>query len=98
MTLTLYGITNCDTVKKARAWLEAEKLDYAFHDTKKAGADAARLARWCDQLGWETVLNRAGKLSGHSSNGQLNAGPVESQPSSGKRPSAIPSHGLPLPC
>ena len=56
----MYGIKNCDTIKKARAWLEAKKVDYAFHDYKAEGIDRARLAKWCDELGWETVLNRAG--------------------------------------
>jgi arsenate reductase (glutaredoxin) len=60
MTTTLYGIPNCDTVKKARVWLDNQGIAYTFHDYKKAGADAAQLARWCDVLGWETVLNRAG--------------------------------------
>jgi len=59
-TLTLHGIPNCGTVKKSRAWLEAMGIAFAFHDYKKAGADAAKLARWCDALGWETVINRAG--------------------------------------
>lgn len=56
----MYGIKNCDTIKKARAWLEAKEVDYAFHDYKAEGIDRARLAKWCDELGWETVLNRAG--------------------------------------
>lgn len=60
MTPILYGIPNCDTVKKARKWLDARGIDYAFHDYKKAGADPARLAAWCAALGWEKVLNRAG--------------------------------------
>ena len=60
MTVTMYGIKNCDTIKKARAWLEARKVAYAFHDYKAAGIDRARLAKWCDELGWETVINRAG--------------------------------------
>jgi arsenate reductase len=58
--VTLYGIPNCDTVKKARSWLDARGIGYAFHDYKKSGADAAKLAAWCDELGWETVLNRSG--------------------------------------
>jgi arsenate reductase len=58
--VTLYGIPNCDTVKKARVWLDTHKVAYAFHDYKKAGADTAKLAAWCDAAGWETVLNRAG--------------------------------------
>ena len=56
----LYGIPNCDTVKKARAWLTAHEIDYAFHDYKKAGVDAAALRGWVDRLGWEVLLNRAG--------------------------------------
>lgn len=60
MTLTMYGIKNCDTVKKARTWLDAAGVAYAFHDYKSAGADAGKLAAWVDALGWETMLNRAG--------------------------------------
>ncbi len=59
-TLTLYGIKNCDTMKKARAWLDAHGLAYVFHDYKTQGIDRAQLAAWCDELGWEVVLNRAG--------------------------------------
>lgn len=58
--ITLYGIPNCDTVKKARTWLEANGVDYAFHDYKKSGIDRPRLEAWVKELGWETVLNRAG--------------------------------------
>lgn len=60
MTPTLYGIPNCDTVKKARIWLEQHGVCYVFHDYKKAGADGGRLGQWVDEHGWETVLNRAG--------------------------------------
>jgi Spx/MgsR family transcriptional regulator len=60
MSITLFGIPNCDTVKKARTWLDAHALAYAFHDYKKAGADPAQLARWCAAAGWEKLLNRAG--------------------------------------
>ena len=60
MSITFYGIPNCDTVKKARVWLDSKGLAYAFHDYKKAGADAEKLERWCDERGWETILNRAG--------------------------------------
>ena len=60
MTLTLYGIPNCDTVKKARDWLEARGIAYSFHDYKKAGADPERIAAWVAAAGWEVVLNRAG--------------------------------------
>jgi arsenate reductase len=56
----MYGIRNCDTVKKARAWLEKHGLEYDFHDYKLAGLEADRLSLWCDELGWEALLNRAG--------------------------------------
>ena len=58
--IRFYGIPNCDTVKKARAWLDAQGTEYAFHDYKKEGADPARLERWVAEKGWETVLNRRG--------------------------------------
>ena len=58
--MILYGIPNCDTVKKARVWLDQHGVNYAFHDYKKAGADRAKLEQWADEHGWETVLNRAG--------------------------------------
>ena len=57
---TLYGIRNCDTVKKARAWLDTEGVAYSFHDYKTAGVDPETLAGWVDRLGWEALLNRAG--------------------------------------
>lgn len=60
MALELYGIPNCDTVKKARKWLEAEGVEYAFHDYKKEGADPALLERWANAVGWEVLLNRRG--------------------------------------
>ena len=60
MTIAFYGIPNCDTVKKARKWLEAKGIAYAFHDYKKEGADPARLEAWVAAAGWEKVLNRAG--------------------------------------
>jgi Spx/MgsR family transcriptional regulator len=60
LTIALYGIPNCDTVKKARKWLDAKGIGYAFHDYKKEGADPANLRRWVDEAGWETVLNRRG--------------------------------------
>ena len=60
MTIQVYGIPNCDTVKKARGWLEACGLAYAFHDYKKEGADPAKLAAWSDAVGWEALLNRRG--------------------------------------
>lgn len=58
--ITIYGIPNCDTMKKARSWLEAHGVDYAFHDYKKAGIDVERLTAWSKKVGWETLLNRAG--------------------------------------
>jgi arsenate reductase len=57
---TLYGIRNCDTVKKARAWLEEHGVDYQFHDYKLSGIELERLNRWCTELGWEVLLNRSG--------------------------------------
>ena len=60
MSITLYGIPNCDTVKKARNWLDAKGLAYTFHDYKKQGADPEKLAQWVEKAGWEKVLNRAG--------------------------------------
>ncbi|MBA3047997.1 MAG: arsenate reductase [Alphaproteobacteria bacterium] len=60
MTLTLYGIPNCDTVKKARVWLDQHGVPFVFHDYKKVGIDRPRLEAWVAEHGWETVLNRAG--------------------------------------
>jgi len=56
----LYGIPNCDTMKKARAWLESRGIEYRFHDYKKAGISRETLAAWAKVVGWETLLNRAG--------------------------------------
>ena len=60
MTLQFYGIPNCDTVKKARKWLEANGLDYAFHDYKKVGADAGKVESWIGAKGVDVVLNKRG--------------------------------------
>lgn len=60
MTLTIYGIVNCDTVKKARAWLDGRGVAYDFHDYKKRGIDAGTLSAWADVVGWERLLNRQG--------------------------------------
>ena len=60
MTPILYGIPNCDTVKKARVWLDQHDVAYAFHDYKKIGIDRPRLEAWVAEHGWEVVLNRAG--------------------------------------
>ena len=59
-TVTIYGIPNCDTMKKARAWLDAHKVAHAVHDYRKAGLDKATLEGWVERAGWETILNRAG--------------------------------------
>jgi len=56
----MYGIKNCDTIKKARSWLDAHGVAYAFHDYKAEGIDKARLEKWVRALGWEILLNRAG--------------------------------------
>lgn len=58
--MTMYGIKNCDTIKAARAWLEARAIAYRFHDYKTAGIDRARLEAWCEAHGWERLCNRAG--------------------------------------
>lgn len=58
--VTIYGIKNCDTMKKARAWLDARGVAYAFHDYAAAGIDRARLERWARDVGWERLCNRAG--------------------------------------
>ncbi len=60
MSVTIYGIKNCDTMKKARTWLEDHGVDYAFHDYKKDGLDAATLDRFLKAVPWEQLLNRAG--------------------------------------
>ncbi len=58
--VTIYGIKNCDTMKKARAWLDAKGVPYTFHDYKAEGIDRPRLEAWARDVGWETLLNRAG--------------------------------------
>lgn len=60
MTITLYGIPNCDTVKKARGWLTDNGVDHVFHDFRKQGLDPARLDAWIAELGWEKLVNRKG--------------------------------------
>ncbi|MDF2996114.1 MAG: ArsC family reductase [Xanthobacteraceae bacterium] len=60
MPVTIYGIKNCDTMKKARAWLDGHGIAYAFHDYKESGIDRAHLAAWARKVGWETLLNRNG--------------------------------------
>ncbi|MCZ4295642.1 ArsC family reductase [Vibrio sinaloensis] len=60
MTITMYGIPNCDTIKKAKKWLEAEGMEYHFHDYRKQGIDKAMVETFCQQLGWENVVNKRG--------------------------------------
>ena len=93
MTITIYGIKNCDTMKKARVWLDGHGVAVAFHDYKASGIDKASLERWVKEHGWETVLNRAGttfrKLS-DADKADLNADKAVAlmlaQPSMIKRP------------
>lgn len=93
MVLTLYGIRNCDTMKKARTWLDGHGVAYHFHDYKAAGIDRARLERWCRAVGWEKVLNRSGttfrKLSPHDQSNLDERRAIDlmlAQPSMIKRP------------
>lgn len=93
MTVTIYGIKNCDTMKKARAWLDKAGIDYAFHDYKISGIDKAHLERWSREAGWETLLNRAGttfrKLPDKDKEGLTAAKAIKlmiEQPSMIKRP------------
>ncbi len=58
--ITVYGIPNCDTIKKARKWLEANDCDYTFHDFRKDGLEEQQLKSWVDELGWEVLLNKRG--------------------------------------
>jgi len=60
MPITIYGIKSCDTMKKARAWLDKNRVAYDFHDYKTAGIERERLERWSKKVGWEALLNRAG--------------------------------------
>lgn len=58
--ITLYGIKNCDTIKKAKSWLEQHQIEYDFHDYRKDGLEQSLLEQWCNELGWENLLNRRG--------------------------------------
>ena len=62
MAVTLYGIPNCDTMKKARKWLDQHGVDYQFHDFKKLGLEESLLRGWVKELGWEILLNRRGMM------------------------------------
>jgi arsenate reductase len=73
VAITIYGIKNCDTMKKARAWLDKRGVQYAFHDYKAAGIERERLERWSAKLGWETLLNRAGTTFRKLPDGDKNA-------------------------
>ena len=93
MPLIIYGIKNCDTMKKARAFLDKRKVEYAFHDYKTAGIERARLETWAKKVGWETLLNRAGttfrKLPDKDKNGLSEKKAIAlmlAQPSMIKRP------------
>jgi len=93
MSISLYGIKNCDTMKKARAWLDKHGVAYDFHDYKSRGIDKGRLESWAKKAGWETLLNRAGttfkKLPDKDKDGITEAKAVKlmlAQPSMIKRP------------
>lgn len=90
---TIFGIKNCDTMKKAFSWLEENGIDYDFHDYKKSGIDAVTLARWEKVLGWETLLNRRGttwrkldQVTQSGINKELALRLMQAQPSLIKRP------------
>ena len=99
--IDLYGIKNCDTVKKARAWLEGQGIAHVFHDYKLEAPSRALLERWCSVLGWEAVLNRAGTtfraLPDQAKQGldaQMAIGLMLEQPSMIKRPIAVSGAGV----
>ena len=92
-TITIYGIKNCDMMKKARAWLDGQGIAYDFHDYKTAGIERGRLEGWASKVGWETLLNRAGttfrKLPDEAKNGLSEKKAIAlmlGQPSMIKRP------------
>jgi len=93
MSITIYGIKNCDTMKKARTWLDENGVRYEFHDYKSAGIDKATLKAWSEEVGWEVLLNRAGttfkKLPDADKNGLTESKAIAlmlAQPSMIKRP------------
>ena len=91
MTITLYGIPNCDTVKKARAWLDENGLPYGFHDFKKQGVPRRELDAWMQSLGWERLVNRQG-TTWRKLDETLRAGVVDAQSAAAllvEQPSAI---------
>jgi arsenate reductase len=93
VSVTIYGIKNCDTMKKARVWLDKKGVAYNFHDYKAAGIDRSRLEQWAGKVGWEMLLNRAGttfrKLSDKDKEGLTEKKAIAlmmEQPSMIKRP------------
>jgi arsenate reductase len=93
MSITIYGIKNCDTMKKARAWLDERGVEYVFHDYKTAGIDRGKIESWVKEVGWEVLLNRAGttfrKLPDKDKEGLTEAKAIKlmlAQPSIIKRP------------
>ena len=99
--MIIYGIKNCDTMKKARAWLDAHAIAHRFHDYKTAGIEQQRLEKWVRQVGWEKLLNRAGttfrKLPDTERDGVTEAKAIAlmlAQPSMIKRP--VIEHGTAL--
>jgi Spx/MgsR family transcriptional regulator len=93
MAITIYGIKNCDTMKKARAWLDQHGIKYIFHDYKAAGIERGKLEGWAKKAGWEALLNRAGttfrKLPESDKEGLTEAKAIRlmlAQPSAIKRP------------
>ena len=93
MPITIYGIKNCDTMKKARSYLDKKGVDYAFHDYKTAGIEKDKLENWAKKVGWETLLNKAGttfkKLPDKDKEGLTEAKAIKlmlAQPSMIKRP------------
>ncbi|QSB45751.1 ArsC family reductase [Tsuneonella flava] len=101
MTIAFYGIPNCDTVKKARKWLDDAGIAYTFHDYKKEGADPALLRAWIADAGWEALLNRRGttfrKLEPEQKEGidaEKAVRLMEAQPSMIKRPVVVSPDGI----
>jgi Spx/MgsR family transcriptional regulator len=102
MTIHFYGIPNCDTVKKARKWLEGQGIDYTFHDFKKEGADKGKVAGWIAEKGAETIVNKRGttfrKLSDadkeNAADSHKAAGLLVQHPSMIKRPVVEHENGI----
>ena len=101
--VTIYGIKACDTMKKARAWLDSHGVGYAFHDYKAQGVERATLEGWARAVGWEVLLNRSGttfrKLPDADRQGLTEAKAVDlmlAQPSMIKRPVLEMGEGAPL--